>query len=157
MPLVCVSGVCSAACSGTVQSKHQSSALLALVRRIHRWPVNSPHEGPVTRKCFIFWWRYHGCSQYLPWSIFDSHPMPLVSLCRRTKFYTRVSFPNSNGLANLMNLDGPWQTKREEDGINFLYLAILPFFAYNRLCLTRHCGRNMVCFCRFGKTNHVLP
>ena len=21
------------------------------VRRIHRWPVNSPHKGPVTRKC----------------------------------------------------------------------------------------------------------
>ena len=34
------------------QRKHQSSASLAFVRRIHRWPVNSPHKGPVTRKCF---------------------------------------------------------------------------------------------------------
>ena len=32
--------------------KHQSSALLAFVRGIHRSPVNSPHEGPVTWKCF---------------------------------------------------------------------------------------------------------
>ena len=24
------------------------------VRRIHRWPVNSPHKGPVTRKMFPF-------------------------------------------------------------------------------------------------------
>ena len=32
--------------------KHQSSASLAFVRRIHRWPVNSPHKWPVTRKCF---------------------------------------------------------------------------------------------------------
>ena len=36
------------------QRKHQSSALLAFVRGIHRRPVNSPHEGPVTRKMFPF-------------------------------------------------------------------------------------------------------
>ena len=34
------------------QRKQQSSASLAFVRGIHRWPVNSPHKGPVTRKCF---------------------------------------------------------------------------------------------------------
>ena len=32
--------------------KNQSSASLAFVRGIHRWPVNSPHKGPVTRKIF---------------------------------------------------------------------------------------------------------
>ena len=40
--------------SGTDERKHQSSASLAFVRGIHRWPVNSPHEGPVTRKMFPF-------------------------------------------------------------------------------------------------------
>ena len=39
---------------GTDQRKHQSSASLAFVRGIHRWPVNSPHKGPVTRKMFPF-------------------------------------------------------------------------------------------------------
>ena len=39
-------------CSGTDQTKHQSSASLAFVRGIHRSPVNSPHKWPVTRKCF---------------------------------------------------------------------------------------------------------
>ena len=34
--------------------KHQSSASLAFVRGIHRWPVNSPHKGPVTWKMFPF-------------------------------------------------------------------------------------------------------
>ena len=34
--------------------KRQSSASLAFVRGIHRWPVNSPHKGPVTRKMFPF-------------------------------------------------------------------------------------------------------
>ena len=36
--------------SGIDQRKHQSSASLAFVRGIHRWPVNSPHKGPVMRK-----------------------------------------------------------------------------------------------------------
>ena len=40
--------------SGADQRKHQSSATLAFVRGIHRWPVNSPHKGPVTRKMFPF-------------------------------------------------------------------------------------------------------
>ena len=51
------------------QRKHQSSASLAFVRGIHRWPVNFPHKGPVTRKMFPFddvimfvdscsWWRH---------------------------------------------------------------------------------------------------
>ena len=35
-------------------AKHRSSASLAFVRGIHRWPVNSPHKGPVTRKMFPF-------------------------------------------------------------------------------------------------------
>ena len=34
--------------SGADQRKHQSSASLAFVRWIHRFPVNSPHRGPVT-------------------------------------------------------------------------------------------------------------
>ena len=44
--------VFSAIYSGTDQSKHQSAASLAFVRGVHRWLVNSPHKGPVTRKMF---------------------------------------------------------------------------------------------------------
>ena len=40
--------------SGTNQRKHQSSASLAFVWEIHRWPVNFPHKWPVTRKMFPF-------------------------------------------------------------------------------------------------------
>ena len=40
--------------SGADQRKHQSSASLAFVLGIHRWPVKSPHKGPVTRKMFSF-------------------------------------------------------------------------------------------------------
>ena len=40
--------------SGADQGKHQSSASLAFVRGIHRWPVNSPYKLLVTRKMFPF-------------------------------------------------------------------------------------------------------
>ena len=60
--------------SGADQRKHQSSASPAFVQGIHRWPVNSPHKGPVTRKMFssedfiivtvIF---YHDTDMNRPW------------------------------------------------------------------------------------------
>ena len=37
-----------------IKEKHQSSASLAFVLGIHRWPVNSQHKWPVTRKRFPF-------------------------------------------------------------------------------------------------------
>ena len=36
------------------QRKHQSSATLAFLWGIHRWPVNSPHKWPITRKMLPF-------------------------------------------------------------------------------------------------------
>ena len=49
-----VSIVYSTICSGGDQRKHQSSTSLAFMRGIHRWPVNSPHKRPITRKMFPF-------------------------------------------------------------------------------------------------------
>ena len=49
-----ITTVYSIVCSGTNQRKYQSSVSLAFVRGIHRWPVNSPHKGPVTRIMFPF-------------------------------------------------------------------------------------------------------
>ena len=40
--------------SGADKKKNKSSASRAFVRGIHRWPVNSPHKRPVTRKMFPF-------------------------------------------------------------------------------------------------------
>ena len=40
--------------SGADQRKHQSYTSLALVMGIHRWPINSPHKGPVTGKFLPF-------------------------------------------------------------------------------------------------------
>ena len=49
-----VSSVRSTVCSGADQRKHQSSASLAIVRGIHRWPVDSFHKGSITWKMFPF-------------------------------------------------------------------------------------------------------
>ena len=46
--------VYSAVYSDADKKKYQSSASLAFVRGIHRGPVNSPHQWPVTRKMFQF-------------------------------------------------------------------------------------------------------
>ena len=40
--------------SGADQNKHQSSASLAFVRGIHRWPMNSSYKRPATRKMVPF-------------------------------------------------------------------------------------------------------
>ena len=45
--------VYSAVYSG-IDKRKQSSASLAFVRGIHRWPVNSLHKGPVMQKMFPF-------------------------------------------------------------------------------------------------------
>ena len=46
--------VCSTVYSGANQRKHQKAASPAFVREIHRWPVTSPHKGPVSRKMCPF-------------------------------------------------------------------------------------------------------
>ena len=46
--------VCSIVYADADQRKHQRSASLAFVRRIHRRPLNSPHKLPVTQKMFPF-------------------------------------------------------------------------------------------------------
>ena len=54
------------------QRKYQSSASLAFVRGIHRWPVNSPHNRPLTRKMSPFDTSslfYISTCIYMIWSI----------------------------------------------------------------------------------------
>ena len=48
-------------CSGTYQRKHQSSASLAFVMGIHRWPVDSLTKGqsPGNAESVSIWWRHH--------------------------------------------------------------------------------------------------
>ena len=54
-----ISIVFSTVYSGVDQRKHQSSASLAFVRGIHRWPVNSPTQMASNAENVSIWWRHH--------------------------------------------------------------------------------------------------
>ena len=41
-------------CSGADQRKYKNSVLLAFVKGINQWTVNSQHKWPVMRKMFPF-------------------------------------------------------------------------------------------------------
>ena len=71
------STVCLAIYLGEHQTKYQNSRHWSFVKGIHRWPVDSPHKGPVTQKAVPFHdiIMYHGfgcivyrfrCSLYWP-------------------------------------------------------------------------------------------
>ena len=45
----------STVCLGLHKRKHQSMCYRPFVRGIHRWPMDSPHKGPVTRKAFLWY------------------------------------------------------------------------------------------------------
>ena len=79
-----ISTAYSTVCSGSHKEKHQSSASLASVRGIHRWPVDSPRKGPVTRKKFLF---YDIISHYL---LQKSHLLSLIN-CKIAKTYWKHS------------------------------------------------------------------
>ena len=62
--------------SGADQRKHQSSASLAFVMGIHRWPANSTHKRPVTRIMFpfddvIMWWWMMALPRTAPMQMYD--------------------------------------------------------------------------------------
>ena len=66
---------------------------LAFVRGIHQWPVNSPHEWPVTRKMFRYWylmtsscWDGAGQDQFiLHWSSRIVHVFSRVFFSTQTQ------------------------------------------------------------------------
>ena len=101
--------------SGTDKRKHQSSASLAFVRGIHRWPVNSPHKWPVTRKMFPFddviivyiivsdsVWQW---SAYLQntWHLQKSNLWRMTTLDRNRKKYKTIIIIIGWGLTNQGN------------------------------------------------------
>ena len=54
-----VSIVCSTVFSDVEQRKHRSSASLALVKGIHRSPVDSPSQRASNAEKMSIWWRHH--------------------------------------------------------------------------------------------------
>ena len=89
--------VYSAVYSGADQRKHQSSTSLAFERGISRWPVNSPHKWPVTRKIFPFddVIMDHGNFSYLSWlGLLQRRPcVEQYNVCTECRKPRKVQFP----------------------------------------------------------------
>ena len=62
------------------QRTHQSSASLAFVRGVHRWPVNSPAQRASNAENVSIWWRHHVLLRAHRYTILD---FIINSLCLR--------------------------------------------------------------------------
>ena len=77
--IISLTSVHSTVYSGVDQKKHQSSALPAFVRGIHRRPVNSPHKRPVKGKSFHLMTSSCEHHKYLPLKHFGAF-QPIIKL-----------------------------------------------------------------------------
>ena len=91
-------------------SKHQNSASLAFVRGIHRWPVDSPHRGPVTRRCFHL--MTSSCPEYA--LSFGSVYNPPKSCCNMINPWRFHGFVHSRTLLAVWTVDLPVQNMYSE-------------------------------------------
>ena len=133
--------VYSTVCSGPDQRKHQSSALLAFVREIHRWPVNSPHKGPVTRKMFqfddvIMYAResmpgkghssYNSTIPFIRCHSFQRNPMNVQNSNKKKKpWYLKKQWH----LDKYQNLKTIWNVYTKERPINLIWLENVVLFS----------------------------
>ena len=97
---------------GEDQRKHQSSASLALVWGIHRWPVNSPHKWPVTRKMFLF-------DDVIMERYRDNQTCPATSARKVT-----VTMRNSRGRNHLVEYVGGKLVREDFKRYFFIYINI---------------------------------
>ena len=98
--------------SGVDKRKHQSSASMAFVRGIHRWPVDSPHKGLVTRKMFPFDDVIMLKTESLWW--------------QRWQIWYHVGMTTTAG-------DARWQTWRHDDFRFSVYTLFIPLIIYKVL------------------------
>ena len=90
--------------SGANQRKHQSSASLAFVWEIHRWPVNFPRKWPVRRKMFpfddvIMGWSHDRCAT-------DNSKETLLAFCGEN--LRTVGYP-SQRVCNAESVSMSWR------------------------------------------------
>ena len=125
-----VSIVYSIVCSGVDQRKHQSSALVAYVRGIHWWPVNSTHKGPVTRKMFPF-------ADVIMQNSFKSREL-LLAISRDLswgwvygRYYVLSCFPLRTKMRIFLNKKCIWNCRLRSGGHFVFPAAFFPVHVYS--------------------------
>ena len=101
---------------GADQRKYQRSASLAFVRGIHRWPGNSPHKGPVTRKMFDL--MTSSCIPYVSVLKWISRMVVFFSEKATTSLILAVKAGNMDIVNLLLNEDITFITKKNSKGVS---------------------------------------
>ena len=126
--------------------KHQSSASLAFVQGIHRWPVNSPHKWPVTREMFpfddviiscLFNWGMKIDSNFA-YNIFKFIQLK-QKICVRRRVYTRGSISQwsskCQSMAWLRYLNQYCSSSSIQESLGFRVLTALKRYTCNIILL----------------------
>ena len=132
--------VSSTVCSGADQRKHQTSASLASVRGIHRWPMNSPHKGPVTRKRFNLmtssWYETRtGWHRHI-WFKYNFGKLMCTGFCARPPLRPILHYSYHSWTEGVVNVctsrrkDKEKQKKKRNEKwiLHLLVLRMLPLF-----------------------------
>ena len=112
---------------GADQSKHQSSASLAFVWGIHRWPVNSPHIIMLPFSCFPMRWHMArsgiGGSTTMALDTLKVEILPLCFLVYIKCHLISLSLLVRDSLKCLSWLCSfPWYHIRKLSGVNVVFL-----------------------------------
>ena len=121
------------------QRKHQSSASLAFVQGIHRWPVNSPHKWPVMWNMFpfddvIMWIRQN--------TFHMQNTITMMSQCNGARETHWVEIPNLRRISYTCPYDTTFYTNANFEMKNF-YNEMLYLFFY---LLSKHTVENLLSF-----------
>ena len=98
------------------QRKHESSASLAFVRGILRWPENSPHKWPATRKRF-------------PFDDVIMSKANLRDLIAATGLVMLLKLDSNHWFFILYHIEIRWMTSKNNR---------IPFLGYIKLCASFH-------------------
>ena len=129
---------------GTDQRKHQSFASLASAWGIRRWPVNSPHKGPVTRKMFPFWWRHHvlvTCQSVLniPFMVPSLTLPTIVSMTVKQPFRIQVNESHGSNTIWQFNHSKHWKpTNQAQQSRVYFYVMYVLLQMSQRLWFDTH-------------------
>ena len=126
---------------GADQRKHQSSASLAFLRGIHRWPVNSPHKGPVTRKIFPFDYVIMRHRSLLG-GLLSAFSCFVVEWFRTLKWHCSKSLTKSHPILRRLHSSGhpvDAETKRPLFCKQQLFCKQIYFLVW-KLCFRFHCS-----------------
>ena len=108
------------------QRKHQTSASLAFVRGIHRWPVNSHTRASNAENVFT-WWRHHDNFE-------NDNPGRWIVICRSfSKATQTVNIPKTKWLNVWMHFMRQLKIRCDKVDVSLIHLIHLPLITWDHI------------------------